>query len=529
MDLKKNTKELSINSRFDQLLFEISSRFVNLPANQVDKEINNALKTIVEFLDIDQSIFGEFKGEDDTLKIIHGYTSYKWQENRGILLNALAPNLTRQLRLDRVVNLPFLPGDLPEEWDKEREYVSRVGLKSCVGVSLNVGGSVIGVIIFECYRRHEDWTEQCLQHMRLLAQVFANALERKRTDEKLRKAFSKINELSERLKAENEYLRETLSSQGQYDEVIGQSRAIKQVLGKIEQVANTSSTVLFLGETGTGKTFLAQLVHRLSSRKNKTMLKVNCATLPANLLESELFGHEKGAFSGAISRKIGRFEIADKSTIFLDEIGELHLDLQAKLLRVLDDGEFERLGDTATIKVDVRILAATNRNLIQMVQEGKFRSDLYYRLNVYPIKVPPLRERSEDIPDIVKRFVMDFSKVMGRNIKIIPKKNLKALMGYAWPGNIRELKNVVENAMISTTGETLQIQAPELSVPSETQTDMSLEDAERSHIISVLEKTKWQIKGSSGAAEILKVNPSTLYSKMKKLGISPKSRQNRSF
>lgn len=503
---------------FERLLYEISSRFVNLPASDVDTQINAAIKKIVEFLGIDQCVFGEFRDDGSPLKISHGFTTCTWPEKDGINLDDIAPNIIQRLKKGTVVNLSNLPHDIPEGWHEEQAYVAKVGMKSCVGVSLNVGGSVLGVIVFESYRNYQNWTDQSIQHMRLLAQIFANALERKQTDLKLRQAFNKIQELSEHLKAENRYLRETISSQSRYDHIIGQSAAMRLLLGKIEQVAETNSTVLFLGETGTGKTLMAQLVHMLSRRKNKTMIKVNCATLPANLLESELFGHEKGAFTGAVTKKIGRFEIANGSTLFLDEIGELPLDLQSKLLRVLDDGEFERLGNAHSVKVDVRIVAATNRDLDKMVREGTFRSDLYYRLNVYPVQVPPLRERTEDIPDMIWSFIKGFCKTMGRNVTHIPQKNLNAMMSYSWPGNIRELKNVVENAMISNQGSTLFLEAPERSL-SHGQENLSFEGAERAHIESVLKKTGGRIKGTGGAADILMLKPSTLYSKMKKLGI----------
>ena len=515
-------EQVDTQMMFERLLFEISSKFVNLPASFVDKEINAAIRKIVEFLGIDQCVFGEFRDVSGSLKISHGYTTCTWPVTGVIVLDDIAPNIIRRLKRGEVVNLCRLPGDIPEDWNAELAYVKKVGLKSCVGVSLKVGGSVLGVIIFESYRTYQNWTDQSIQHMGLLAQIFANALERKQTDIKLRNAFTKIQELSEHLKEENRYLRETIVSQSRYDNVIGQSESIRFVLGRIEQVAATDSTVLFLGETGTGKTIMAQLVHQLSRRKNKTMIKVNCATLPANLLESELFGHEKGAFTGALSRKIGRFEIATGSTLFLDEIGELPLDLQAKLLRVLDDGEFERLGNACSIKVDVRIVTATNRDLAKMVKEGTFRSDLYYRLNVYPVHVPPLRDRAEDIPDIMWSFIKEFCKTMGRDVTHIPKKNLDAMMHYTWPGNIRELKNVVENAMISNKGNTLNILPPE-SPASTGQGDLSFEGAERATIISVLKKTGGRIKGVGGAADVLMLKPSTLYSKMKKLGIDPAS------
>lgn len=504
---------------FESLLYEISSKFVNLPASEVDQEINDAIRQIVEFLGIDQSVFGEFRDDGKTLQISHGFTNHIWPETPGIILNSIVPNIIDKLKKGEVVNLSRLPADAPDGWKEERDYSERVGLKSCVGISLKIGGSVLGVIIFESYRKYQNWTEQSIQHMRLLAQIFANALERKQTDMKLKKAFRKIHELSEHLKAENKYLRDTIISQTRYENIIGKSEAIRQILGKIEKVAETESTVLLLGETGTGKTMFAQLVHMLSKRKKKTMIKVNCAAVPANLLESEFFGHEKGAFTGAATRKIGRFEIAGGSTLFLDEIGELPMDLQAKLLRVLDDGEFERVGSSHPIKVNVRIIAATNRDLHKMVQEGKFRSDLFYRLNVYPVHVPPLRARAEDIPDMVWEFVKVFAKTMNRSIENISEKDMEAVMNYHWPGNIRELKNVVENAMISSSGETLHLQPPETNHILSRET-LKFEDAEREHIINILKKTDGRIKGNGGAAEILMLKPSTLYSKMKKLGIS---------
>lgn len=504
---------------FESLLYEISSKFVNLPASEVDQEINDAIRQIVEFLGIDQSVFGEFRDDGNTLQISHGYTNHIWPETPGIILNSIVPNIIQKLKKGEVVNLSRLPEDIPAEWKEEHDYAMRVGLKSCVSVSLRIGGSVLGVIIFESYRKHQNWTEQSIQHMRLLAQIFANALERKQTDIKLKKAFKKIHELSEHLKAENRYLREAIISQTRYENIIGKSGAIREVIGSIEQVAGTDSTVLLLGETGTGKTMFAQLLHMLSKCRKKTMIKVNCAAVPANLLESEFFGHEKGAFTGATSRKIGRFEIASGSTLFLDEIGELPLDLQAKLLRVLDDGEFERVGSSFPVKVNVRIIAATNRDLHKMVQEGKFRSDLFYRLNVYPIHIPALRARPEDIPDMIWAFVKNLSKTMNRNIENISEKDMESAISYNWPGNIRELKNVVENAMISSKGGTLNLRIPKPNDMKE-KDSLAFSDAERDHIISVLKRTRGKVKGPEGAAELLMLKPSTLYSKMKKLGIS---------
>lgn len=301
-------------------------------------------------------------------------------------------------------------------------------------------------------------------------------------------------------------------------EIIGQSDAIRKVLLRVEQVAATDSTALIFGETGTGKELIAKAIHKLSSRKERTMIKLNCAALPATLIEAELFGHEKGAFTGASARQIGRFEAANGSTIFLDEIGELPLELQAKLLRVLQEGQFERLGSPKPVDVDVRVIAASNRNLAQAVKEGKFREDLYYRLNVFPISVPPLRERQEDIPLLVWAMVKEFSAVFGKTIERIPKKNMDALERYFWPGNIRELRNMVERAMILNKGPILVIDLPESAAAAISPT-LSFQDMERRHIISVMERTGWRIRGSNGAAEILALKPTTLDSMMKKLGI----------
>ena len=280
--------------------------------------------------------------------------------------------------------------------------------------------------------------------------------------------------------------------------------------------------MLVTGETGTGKELVARAIHNLSRRKIRVMVKVDCASLPATLIESELFGREKGAFTGALTKQIGRFELADGSTLFLDEIGELSMELQAKLLRVLEDGQFERLGGPKTISVDVRVIAATHRDLAAKVKDGTFRQDLYYRLNVFPIHLPPLRERPEDIPSLVWSFVNEFEKQMAKKVDSIPKKTMDLLQGYSWPGNIRELRNVIEQALILTAGGRLTFDIPstEKSAPSPT-----LKEAERQHIVSALTKTNWQIKGPRGAAQQLGINSSTLYSAMRRLGIPTKHKK----
>ena len=294
---------------------------------------------------------------------------------------------------------------------------------------------------------------------------------------------------------------------------------MKNVISLARQVAGTDSTVLILGETGTGKELLARAIHDMSARSGRPLITVNCASLPPTLIEAELFGREKGAYTGALTRMIGRFELADGSTIFLDEIGELPLELQAKLLRVIEDGVFQRLGSPTTIKVNIRIIAATNRNLFEEVKSGRFRSDLYYRLNVFPIRIPPLRERPEDIPPLVWSMVREFQETMGKKIEHITNKTMNALTAYHWPGNVRELRNVIERAMIISEGTTLEVHLPEMVTEQKEPQGMALRDVEREQIMAVLAGTGGKIGGKGGAAELLDLERTTLYSKMKKLGI----------
>ncbi len=339
-----------------------------------------------------------------------------------------------------------------------------------------------------------------------------------KTETALQNALSEIEQLKDRLEAECTYLREEVNVKHSHEEIVGRSDVIKKVLSQAEQVANTDSTVLILGETGTGKELVARAIHNLSSRNKRPMIKVNCAALPPTLMESELFGREKGAYTGALTRQIGRFEIADDSTIFLDEIGELSLELQPKLLRVLEEGRFERLGSSQTHSTNVRIIAATNRDLRKEVTEGRFREDLYYRLNVFSITVPPLRDRREDLPHLVWAFVKEFEKSIKKSIEKIPRKDMDALQSYPWPGNVRELRNVIENAMIINKGKILKIRPPTVS-PTDRIADLKLEDVERNHIKGILKKAGWRIYGANGAAELLGLKPSTLQHRMKKLGI----------
>jgi transcriptional regulator with GAF, ATPase, and Fis domain len=357
-----------------------------------------------------------------------------------------------------------------------------------------------------------------MHRLRVIASVFCQVLARQQREDALRGALAEVERLKDALQVENVHLRQEVRECLGLTSIVGQSAAVRQVLEQILQVGPTDSTVLLVGETGTGKELFAGQIHEQSPRRHRSMVRVNCAAIPTTLIESELFGREKGAFTGALARQIGRFELAHQSTIFLDEIGDLPPEVQVKLLRVLEEREIERLGSPQPVPIETRIIAATHRNLEQRVADGLFREDLFYRLNVFPIRVPPLRERKEDIPLLVWRFVEEFSRAFGKHIDTIGKENLAALQQYAWPGNIRELRNVVERAMIGATGPRLTISLPQASAASPRRSAKLL-DVEKEHIRGVLEITGWRIRGVGGAAERLGMKPTTLETRMAKLGL----------
>ena len=366
-------------------------------------------------------------------------------------------------------------------------------------------------------------SERTQELTRANEKLLQEVAERRRAEESLQDAFKEINRLKTRLQAENIYLRQEVAQSYNFDEIIGQSKALAHVFQRVEQVAPMNATVLLLGETGTGKGVVARAIHSTSARKERPMITVNCASLPANLMESELFGRERGAFTGSNARQIGRFELANHGTIFLDEIGEMPLELQPKLLRVIQDGEFERLGNPRTIKVDVRIIAASNRNLEEEIKGGRFREDLFYRLNVFPIALPPLRQREGDILLLINHFVTKFNKKIGKKIESIAPETLRVLQEYNWPGNVRELESVIERAVIISKGAVLQV-LDQFVNSMQTgewvgQDVKALVELEREHILEVLQKTNWRIEGGKGAAKLLDINPSTLRSRIKKYGI----------
>jgi len=388
------------------------------------------------------------------------------------------------------------------------------GVQSFCVVPLTTAQRRLGAMGFGSLQRR-TYQEAELAFMRQVAKQVAVAV-----DNAL--AYDNIAQLRDKLTKEKLYLEEEIQTDYNFEEIVGDSQALKRVLKAVQTVAVTDSTVLILGETGSGKELVARALHNLSDRRERTFVKLNCAAIPTGLLESELFGHEKGAFTGAIATKIGRFELADRGTLFLDEVGEIPPELQVKLLRVLQEQEFERLGSTRTIRVSVRIVAATNRDLRHMVEEQKFRSDLYYRLNVFPITVPPLRERAEDVPMLVRHFAQKFAQRMKKRIETIPSESMRALQNYAWPGNVRELENFVERAVILSSNSDLFVPIAELKRPSSTPNGsvVTLEDAEREHILKALRDAQWTIGGPAGAAAKLGMKRTTLQSKMQKLGIT---------
>jgi formate hydrogenlyase transcriptional activator len=410
-----------------------------------------------------------------------------------------------------------------KRWPLLLERVQSYGVQSCCWLPLTTARRRLGTLVLVSKEASTYDTADVgfLQHVaNQVAVAVENAL-----------AFQEIAVLKDQLAKEKAYLEEEVRTEHHFGEIVGESAALRRVLKQVETVAPTDSTVLIRGETGTGKELVARALHELSPRRERTFVKLNCAAIPTGLLESELFGHERGAFTGAVSQKVGRFELAHKGTLFLDEVGDIPPELQPKLLRVLQEQEFERLGGTKTIQVDVRLAAATHRDLAKMVADGRFREDLYYRLNVFPVVLPPLRERPDDIPRLVRHFTQRFARRMGRRIETIPSVVMEALVRYPWPGNVRELQNVIERAVILSPGPSLQVPVGDLRPSSSTLASgeeasgvrgaaATLADAEREHILGVLRETGWVVGGSKGAAARLGMKRSTLQWKMKKLGIS---------
>ncbi len=633
---------------FEALLTDISTRFVNLPADRIDSVIEDTQRLVCECLGLDLSALWQVSVENPRMmNLTHLYRPLggpplpERMDAQGYF-----PWCLRKITAGKVVAVST--EEAPAEAARDKEVWRHYGIKSNLAFPLSVGeGLLIGAVSFNTVQAERSWPEPLVKQLQLVAQIFANALARKCADLELRESEARLSlattaagaglwimeldsgkvwvseksrelfhfgpdeelkyesffkvihpddrekvhqavqhtlqsgedlkseyriilpdgstrwigargqrypstepvrlmgvsldiserkqmeaELQERLKEierlklqlenENLYLREELRMEQGFEKIVGDGKALKSVIFAAKQVASTDATVLILGETGTGKGMVAHAIHQMSTRKDRPLITVNCSALPQNLIESELFGREKGAFTGAHARQAGRFEVADGGTIFLDEIGEMPLELQSKLLRVLQEGEFERLGSAKTVTVDVRVIAATSRDLKQEVRAGRFREDLFYRINVFPISIPPLRERTEDIPLLAQYFTEKYARKLGKRIDGIPKATIKMLQQYDWPGNVRELEHMIERGVIITSGRSLRLgDRMRSSLPSDPK-DEPLKDlaaTEREHILRVLRGTGWRIEGPSGAAAILKLHPSTLRFRIKKLGI----------
>jgi transcriptional regulator with GAF, ATPase, and Fis domain len=501
-----------------QLAVTLSGVLTRLHLDEPDAAIGAALQHVALSTQVEACQLVEFT-ELGTVGRTHLPTRHANTEGPEHQTDALDDWITERLSRGEVVVIPR-PDKLPREAMAVR---GQTGVSSMLGVPALVAGRVVCALVLQNSRLTRRWPQPLIERLQLVAAILGSALQCRSHENALRSSMAEIQRLNARLEADNVCLKEEIKSYHDFDEIVGESAALRLALARLAQVAPTNSNVLLLGPTGTGKELFARAVHERSRRHARALVRVNCAALPPTLVESELFGHEKGAFTGAVGMRQGRFELADGGTIFLDEIGDLPQEIQVKFLRVLQEGEFERVGSSRSKRVDVRVIAATHHDLEAAVAEGRFRADLYYRLSVYPIHLPSLRERVDDIPRLVWFFIHRHQRDLGRQITKVPQSVMDALQGYAWPGNVRELENVVERAMIASTGNTLQLDAPLALTPrSRGQTEMvdNLDAVQRMHIESVLERCGWRINGAGNTAERLGIHPNTLRFRMKKLGVT---------
>ncbi|MBT8077056.1 MAG: sigma 54-interacting transcriptional regulator [Gammaproteobacteria bacterium] len=525
-EIRQTKAELARRKRFEKLVARISTKLIVAPETSLNDELRKCLRLVCEYSQADRAALLWLNNDTQDIELL-SYWNKHGAPPAMLMSRETFPWIAGRL-LNGAACVIHDVEQVRENSQRDFDSLSALGVKSAACVSLSVGGSAQGALIVSTVNEQRHWSQQAMHELDVLGGLFGNTIWRIRSRQELDVALAELQKARDHLEAENVYLQQELRSTHGFDGLIGESHSFMKSLRQVEQVAATKTAVLIQGETGTGKELIARAVHARSDRNKRPLVKVNCAALPGNLIESELFGHEKGAFTGAQTHKRGRFDLAHRGTLFLDEIGDLPLDLQGKLLRVLQEGEFERLGGTETTKVDVRLIAATNRNLREAVDRGEFRADLYYRISTFPIELPPLRDREGDVPLLAKHFVRKYAKQLGKNVTGVSNAMLEQLQSYSWPGNVRELESVVQRAIIYTHGrvvnlvEPLQtsqgLRTPEESMvaPGET---VDLRKVEREHIRGVLQQSHWVIGGSTGAAARLGLPPSTLRSKMKKLGI----------
>jgi formate hydrogenlyase transcriptional activator len=502
---------------FELLVSELAARFVRTEPAHVDGTITDSLRQIVESLDLDRCALWQFTEDGQDVVHTHSWNRPEFETVKpgAISIRDQFPWFWSRIRANEAVwhdSVDTIPAGL------DRENLRWFGTKSVSLIPMTVNGRVVGALSFAALRAERAWEPDIIQRLKLLAAVFAQVLARRDSQLQLERALAEVERLGDQLASENVQLHHEVQSLKGSSAIVTESDSMRAALLQGESVASTDATVLLLGETGCGKEVVAQAIHEWSVRRDRPIVRVNCAAIPTALMESELFGRERGAYTGALSRQIGRFELAAGTTIFLDEVGELPLEAQVKLLRVLQEKTLERLGSVRPIKVDVRVIAATNRDLRKAVAERTFREDLFYRLNVFPIQVPPLRERAADIPILIWTFVDEFSKAFGKRIETVSKESLAALQRYSWPGNVRELRNVIERAVILSRGPRLVVELPNAE-PGERRDVLRLTELESDHIREVLNRVGWRVRGPGGAAELLGMKPTTLDSRMAKLGI----------
>ena len=525
--------ELRVQLRFEELITRVARQLAVSSPDRVEDAVRESLRLIAEFFSADRVVFESITPDGE-------YTDprYKWTSSRvdpalDVLPETTLPAIKAAILERRQLHFGNVE-DIPREWAEENDYLSQTDIRSGFATPVYASGDPVGFLVVEYWFERREWPRAVLARAELAGEIVAGAIAHRQArqtillkQQQLERSLAETRELQARLEAETVYLRQEIRERQNLSHIVGESFAIRAVLHQIEEVAPADTTVVVEGETGVGKELVARAIHDESRRAAAPFITVSCAALPAELIESELFGHEAGAFTGARGLRRGRFELADGGTLFLDEVGELPLELQGKLLRVLEQGELERVGGTETLKLDVRILAATHRDLRADVEAGRFREDLFYRLYVYPVTVPPLRQRRGDVPLLVESFVPRIAARIGKAVAEVPAEVLRMLCGYDWPGNVRELKNVIERAVVISHDGVLRLpepltvsRAPEpASAAAKPAIDHTLEELERRHILSVLETTGWRVSGPQGAAKILGLNPSTLRSRMKKLGL----------